>query len=96
MDEKMDELLEMKELQLADVVRNGLINVFAFDVMTVKKITLTEVTFFRPYVQTADFSFVDKSGNGSQVICYIGIEEFSVPLTYPGKVWQLLERKTLK
>jgi hypothetical protein len=90
----VNELLVTTELQLGDTVRNGLVSVCAFDVMVVKKITPTEVTFFRPYVQTADFSCAGK--NGSQVICYIGIEEFSVSLNYSGKMWQLLERKILR
>lgn len=39
----------------------------------VKHVTETDVTFFRPYGTTADFSC------GDNVICYIGIEEFSRP-----------------
>ena len=36
------------------------------------------LTLFRPYVSTADFSCAGKN-DGLAVICYIGIEEFQVP-----------------
>ena len=57
-----------RKLNLGDVVR--LDGQSPYDCATVKQLTAYEVTLFRPYVSTADFSY---SGG---VVCYIGIEEF--------------------
>ena len=59
-----------EKLELGDVVQ-----VFdgAYGDATVKKILDKDLILFRPYVSTADFHY--EGG----VICYIGIEEFSVP-----------------
>jgi hypothetical protein len=58
-----------KDLALGDVVQ---LSDGPYSCATVKKVGEDEVTFFRPYVQTADFSYT------GGVPCYIGIEEFSV------------------
>ncbi len=69
------------ELRLADIVMlnckdgfgKGAIEIpQAYTCATVIRVTDTEVTFFRPYVQTADFSYT------GGVIPYIGIERFSI------------------
>lgn len=74
------------ELRLADVVR---VTDGAWGTATVIKIEEDAVTFFRPYVQTADFSYT------GGVIPYIGIETFRVGKgdTRP---YRVLERKELK
>jgi hypothetical protein len=64
-----------KDLQLADVVRLVSDAENAYSCMTVKQITDKEVTFFRPYVHTADFAYT------GGVLCFIGIEEFQVSLS---------------
>lgn len=60
--------LKTTELKLGDVVQ-----VFdgAYGTATVKQIRDGMITFFRPYTQTADFSYT------GGVICYIGFEEFT-------------------
>lgn len=72
-------------LQLADVVKLGH---GPYDYATVKKITETDVVFFRPYVATESFSHT------GGVICYVGIEEFSVPKS-KSNLYQVFQRKTL-
>ena len=76
-----------KELKLADqIVRaNGSVP----HVVTVKQIKDNEITFFRPYTQTGDFSYT------GGVICYIGVEEWTESVDSSSE-WTLLERKTLK
>lgn len=90
--------IRARDFQLADVVSrvgqgvNG-----AFDDCVVKKIEEVEfpitgkhkfATLFRPYAHTADFSYT------GGVICYIGIEEFTVPMN--GEYWLLHFRKELR
>jgi len=67
----MEELIS-SELKLGDVVElfDG-----PFGTATVKQIKDGSVTFFRPYVATANFSCT------GGVICTIGIEEFSRAVT---------------
>ncbi len=65
--------LGVRDLRLADVVTmKGAVSVFAASV--VKQITETEITLFRPYVHTDDFSYC------GGVICYIGVENYKVGL----------------
>lgn len=81
-------------LKLADVVVLEALN--AYHTATVSKVipeTMdrpASVTFFRPYVQTADFSM-----GASGVICYIGIEEWDV-YERRGELFKVVERKELK
>lgn len=72
-------------LKLGDVVKlgNG-----PYDYATVKNVTETDVVFFRPYVATEDFSHT------GGVICYVGIEEFSVPRSNRN-MFEVFQRKTL-
>ncbi len=81
------EYRKASELQLADVAElfeNG------YGVATVKRITEDgEITFFRPYVATTDFSC------GNHVICYIGIEEV-VYHRSDSRMFKVVERKELK
>jgi hypothetical protein len=61
----------------------------AMGLITVKQVTDKEVTLFRPYTHTADFS----STGG--VICYVGIEEWKVEIR-DDVSWQLITRTTLR
>lgn len=58
-------------------------------VITVQNITADEVTLFRPYTHTADFS----STGG--VICYVGIEEWKDEIRRDS-LWRLISRTTLR
>lgn len=67
--------MEMKtaaELKLGDVVElfDG-----PYGTATVKQIKDNEVTFFRPYAQAENWSYT------GGVLCLVGIEEFSRPIT---------------
>lgn len=70
------------ELQLADVVE-----AFAgpYGTATVKQIKDGEITFFRPYVASGDFSYT------GGVICTVGIEEFKVPAN--ANTYRVLQRE---
>lgn len=57
--------------------------------ITVKNITDDEVTLFRTYTHTADFS----STGG--VICYVGIEEWKVEMNSVS-FWRLIRRVELR
>ncbi len=81
-------IINMKQLQLGDTVQY-VGNHFPFKTQVVKQIKDDVVTFFRPYVHTADFSYT------GGVICYIGIEEYQVPVSAPDR-YVLLERKSLR
>lgn len=63
------EKVKASELSLGDVVRFW--DNDGYGDATVKQVKDGEVVFFRPYVQTADFSYT------GGVICYLGFEEFS-------------------
>jgi len=58
-----------RDLHLGDVVDAAF---GTWSTSTVKNLSETEVTLFRPYVHTADFS------NTGGVICYLGFEEWKV------------------
>jgi len=73
------------ELRLADVVNT---EGDKYNSATIKQITKDSITLFRPYVATADFSYT------GGVICYIGIEEYTVPKD--DREWEVIERKELK
>lgn len=75
MDQRKPGKFAGRSLRLGDIVR---LSDSPYGFATVKKVGDFEITFFRPYVTTADFSY---SGG---VMCYIGIEEFkaSVNGTY--------------
>lgn len=75
-----------RDLKLADKIM--LPSDPTLGVSVVKNVTDYEVTLFRPYPETADFSY---SGG---VICYVGIEEFSIPRN--GVEYLLIGRKELK
>jgi hypothetical protein len=55
-----------------------------YSTATVKKVGDTYITFFRPYVSTADFSYA------GGVICYIGLEEFDAS---NAQTYDLIERR---
>lgn len=55
----------------------------------VKQITNATVTLFRPYGVHANFS------SSSRVMCYIGIEEYKIPVNYNTQ-YLLFERCELK
>ena len=74
------------ELQLADqVARHN-----DFGIATVKQITDSTVTFFRPYTVTADFSYT------GGVICYVGIQTWNEERNDTRGDWTLIDRKPLK
>lgn len=83
--------LPATELRLADTVQ--LSGMEGYQTATVKQIETVDgilyVTFFRPYVSTADFSYT------GGVICLIGVEEFRAT---PSKteLFTVLARKVLK
>lgn len=79
--------LHGSELRLADVVLLERLN--AYHTATVKQIKDGQITFFRPYVQTADFSCT------SGVICYIGIEEWTIT-PRNNEYFVVIEQKDLK
>ena len=68
----MSERLKASELKLGDVVR---LFDYGYGIGTVKQIKDGQITFFRPYVSTGDFTCT------SGVICYIGIEQFTRSIT---------------
>lgn len=81
--------MKLSELKLADIVYVK--DDPAMGTMAVKNVTDKEVTFFRPYAHTADFECT----NG--VICYVGVETFSVPLAYDkGMEYELVSRKRVR
>lgn len=79
--------LPIEKLQLADVVDLGGRDGYSY--ATVKQIRDNTITFFRPYVQTADFSYT------GGVICYIGFEEFTLPLNHQ-VIYKVVSRTKLK
>ena len=80
--------LKAKDLQLADVVRlKG--NDSAWVSCVVKQIMPEEVTLFRPYGHSADFSYT------GGVICYTGVEEWKVWIKSDIE-FELFSRKDLK
>jgi len=76
----------ISELQLGDVAElfSG-----AYGTATVKSIRDGNVTFFRPYVATADFEM------GGTAICYTGIEEVTFMLDSKQE-FEVYQRGTLK
>lgn len=81
--------MKIFELQLADVVRRS-DDSHPFNTMTVKQIEKDWITFYRPFVHTADFSHT------GGVLCYVGIEEFKVSMQSDHIEYDLLDRKPLK
>jgi len=71
------ELVKMQDLELGDTVtrKEEGQGITKYSHMTVRNKTDKEITFFRPYVVSEDFSYT------GGVICYIGIEEFKAPIT---------------
>lgn len=79
-------MAKVSELKLADTVR---VSVTDWGTAIVQNITATDVVFFRPYGVTANFSYT------GGVICYVGIETYSVPLSSDME-FEILTRKELK
>ena len=77
------------ELRLADVIL--LDNVSAYACATVKNINKETgaITLFRPYTQTADFSYT------GGVMCYIGVEVWDIN-PRSGELFTGVSRKELK
>jgi hypothetical protein len=82
-------VLNTNELQIGDTVCDAGYESEPWSTKIVKNVTEKEVTFFRPYGTTADFSCT------SGVICYIGLEEYSIPRDWPSK-YTLYHRQNLK
>lgn len=75
-----DKLTKASDLRLGDhVILSGIGS--AWNAAIVSHVDAKEVRIWRPYGTTADFSYGNGGGSasGSDVICYIGTEEFSVP-----------------
>lgn len=79
--------VKTRDLRLADTVK--LSGAMIWHTAIVSQIEDGKVTFFRPYGHSADFS----STGG--VICYVGIEQFSVPQDSDFE-YEVLDRKELK
>jgi len=80
-------MIKPKDMQLADTVQYRPFGKWSNAI--VKQIKDGEVTLFRPYGHTADFSYT------GGVICYIGVEEYQIPLTSDAE-YELLDRKELR
>lgn len=79
--------IKPRDMKLADTVRYNPFGKWSNAI--VKQITATDVVLFRPYGTTADFSYT------GGVICYVGIEEYTVPLSSDME-YELLDRMELK
>jgi len=78
--------MKNSELQLADqVIKENL-----YGICTVKQIRDGQISFFRPYTHTSDFS------STAGVICYVGVEEWSEGIDDNRSDWTLLTRKEVK
>lgn len=84
-----DTIINTDQLKLGDTVEQIPLGSRAWGACIVKKITDDEVTLFRPYGTTADFSYT------SGVICYVGIEEYNVHRRSVTK-WLLHRRQELR
>jgi hypothetical protein len=82
-------IIRVEQMRLGDRVRLYPRPLHCFTDMVVKQINEGDVTFFRPYVHTTDFSF--QRG----VICYVGIEEYTVRINDTNE-YELLERVSLR
>jgi hypothetical protein len=83
----MKTFIKPREMKLADTIKYSPFG--KWNNAIVKQITDTDVTLFRPYGATADFSYT------GGVICYVGIEEYTIPISSDME-YELLERKELK
>lgn len=79
--------IKPREMQLADTVSYPPFGPWHNAI--VKQVDGNNVTLFRPYGTTADFSYT------GGVICYIGVEEYTIPLSSDAE-YELLNRKTLR
>jgi len=77
------------QMELGDRVRTVWDQNPPFSDQVVKQIKDNNVTLFRPYVATADFSYT------GGVICYVGIDEWNIARDSKTEFY-LLERVTLK
>lgn len=82
-------LIKTSELQLADVVVQTPNGGTPWGATIVTQVTDEEVSLFRPYGHTADFSYT------GGVIPYVGIETYKVERDRDIE-WTLYERKELK
>ena len=58
----------------------------AYNHSTIKNVEDGYVHLFRPYVHTADFSYA------GGIICYVGIEEYKVPITIFCETYDLIRK----
>lgn len=84
---KKEELIGLKDIKIGDVVRLENSVDMEFSDMTVKNITKDSVVFFRPYVHTGSLNYLG-------LTCYIGIEEFKLPIDANHRL-KLISRKTI-
>ena len=76
------------DLQLADIVMDA--DRPHQGLMAVKQIKDGNITLFRPYPHTADFSCT------SGVICYTGVEEWTVRIDDTRNQWELVSRQVVR
>ena len=88
-----NQLINATNLQLADkvirVTNDGSPDL-KLGISTVQQIKDGIITMFRPYTHTSDFSYT------GGVICYVGIEEFTISQSDQQKEWILLDRTKLR
>ncbi len=86
------EFLKTGELKLGDIVEafEG-----AFGTAIVCKISPDSVHFFRPYGTNTDFSASGGEPNSMEIITYVGIENFSRPVTDKG-LWKVFRRQDIR
>lgn len=82
-------VLTARDMQLGDTVELVSEKPTPWSSCIVRRATDEEVTLFRPYGVTADFSYT------GGVICYVGIEEYKV-LRDSSIPYRLLARQVLK
>jgi hypothetical protein len=87
--------IKAAELQLGDVVTPTYRQISPWDACIVEKVTPTQVTLFRPYGTCSDFSCSGGEPDSHSVICYTGIEEYTV-FRDSSTEFYLWERKALK
>lgn len=73
------EKMPMADLKLRDVVS---VSDYEFSYAIVKQIKDGNITFYRPYAVSEDWSHT------GGVICYMGVEEFTTPIIGTVRLWR--------
>jgi len=88
------EIIDAKDLRLGDVVQSARTGLDGYSCATVIGVTDTDVTLYRPYIATEDFSYAAAQG-GEQVIAYIGTSTYKV-WRESGNKFFVTQRKELR